>query len=33
MHLRDSIDFIDEIADNAEEVSEWLAIYAIKRAD
>lgn len=32
MHLRDSVDLIDEIADKAEEAGQWLAIYAIKRA-
>ncbi|MFM7575995.1 MAG: DUF47 domain-containing protein [Microcystaceae cyanobacterium] len=32
LHLRDSIDLIDEIADQAEEVGDRLAIYAIKRA-
>jgi hypothetical protein len=32
IHLRDSINFIDEIADKAEDVCDSLAIYAIKRA-
>lgn len=32
IQLRYVVDVIDEIADSAEEVSDWLAIYAIKRA-
>lgn len=32
LQLRHAIKVIDEIADNAEDVSDWLAIYAIKRA-
>lgn len=32
MQLRDAVNVIDEMADNAEDVGDWLAIYTIKRA-
>ncbi|PID42148.1 MAG: hypothetical protein CSB48_11485 [Proteobacteria bacterium] len=31
-HLRDFVDKLDSIADEAEEVADWLAIYSIKRS-
>lgn len=32
MHLRYFVDRVDQLADEAEEVADWLAIYSIKRA-
>jgi predicted phosphate transport protein (TIGR00153 family) len=32
MHLRDFVDLVDAIADEAEDVADWLAIYTIKRS-
>jgi uncharacterized protein Yka (UPF0111/DUF47 family) len=33
LHLRRFVDQIDHIADEAEDVADWLAIYTIKRLD
>ena len=30
-HLRNFVDKVDQLADEAEDVADWLAIYAIKR--
>lgn len=32
-HLRRFVDKIDQIADQAEDIADWLAVYTIKRAD
>jgi predicted phosphate transport protein (TIGR00153 family) len=32
IHLRDFVDLVDAIADEAEDVADWLAIYTIKRS-